>query len=299
MKYLITLLFTLIAFAGWSQIKGDKNIVTRSFPINNLRVLEVNLYADVQIDCSEQELLTITADKNLFDLIEKSVEDGQLKLTQKEWIKPSQQIKITIGAPQLERIQQSVHETTVVKNINRSTFNAMAIIGTLVLDGKVETLFASGEIGKVDARNLEAPVVDVNLWSRGKIQLGTPQKITGIVKDNGEVLYSGTPDVLKIKMESEGKVQSGEKVTVNSEIRFIKFKVKNNSFNRINCYVKGPKSDGSYFSYGFPMNPGQVRKKDWTIGSKVYRETKLGTRKLLVKIKASDEGEVVDLYINK
>ena len=78
--------------------------------------------------------------------------------------------------------------------------------------------------------------------------------------------------------------------------RFIKFKIKNNSLNRIQCYVEGPKPNGGKFSYGFPMNPGQTRDKDWSVGSKVYRVTGLGTRKLLYEIKASDEGQVVKLY---
>ena len=44
------------------------------------------------------------------------------------------------------------------------------------------------------------------------------------------------------------------------------------------------------------MNPGQKRKKDWSIGSKVYQVSKLGTRKLLVTIKAEDEGQVVKMF---
>jgi hypothetical protein len=44
------------------------------------------------------------------------------------------------------------------------------------------------------------------------------------------------------------------------------------------------------------MNPGQVRKKNWTIGSKVYRVTKLGLRKLMAEVVASNEGKVLKLY---
>jgi len=51
----------------------------------------------------------------------------------------------------------------------------------------------------------------------------------------------------------------------NPDARFINFRLKNNSLKRINAYVRGPKPDGSHFSYGFPMLPGQVRKKDWSV----------------------------------
>ncbi|HAA13006.1 MAG TPA: hypothetical protein DCE41_15470, partial [Cytophagales bacterium] len=80
--------------------------------------------------------------------------------------------------------------------------------------------------------------------------------------------------------------------------RFIQFQLRNNSGKRIHCYVSGPKPQGGRFSYGFPMNPGQTRDKDWSIGSKVYLVSAIGTRKLLYEIKAEDEGQVVKLYQN-
>jgi len=44
------------------------------------------------------------------------------------------------------------------------------------------------------------------------------------------------------------------------------------------------------------MRPGQVKKERWTVGTKVFRKTNLGLKKLLVEIKESDEGELVELY---
>lgn len=296
MKSLTVILITLITVTGFAQVKGDKNIVTRTFPIENVKSIEVNLYADVAVDCAGEEMLTISGDENLMDLIEKSVQGGRLVLTQKEWIQPSRQIKISIGAPNLEFIQQSTHETTYVNNIDGETFSAMAIIGKLALQGKTNLLKASGEIGQVDARTLKASRVDVNLWSHGKIQLGSPQKITGIVKDDGRILYQGEDAVVNVKTQDGGYVHEPGNPVRNEDARFIKFEVRNNSINRIQCYVKGPKPDGSYFSYGFPMNPGQTRKKDWSLGSKVYRVTNIGTRKLLTEITSKDEGQLVKLY---
>ncbi|MCB0652232.1 MAG: DUF2807 domain-containing protein [Saprospiraceae bacterium] len=296
MKSLTVLLFTLVSFSAWAQVKGNKEIITRTFSIEKVTNIVVDLYADVTVDCSAKEMLTITADENLMNLIERSVEGGRLVLKQKEWIQSSQPIKISIGAPNLEFIRQSTHETTYVNNIDRETFSAQAIIGKLVLQGKAGLLKASGEIGQVDAIDLEAPVVDVNLWSRGKISLGSPETITGIVKDDGSVVYAGGTPKVSVKSRDGGSVQEPDQSNRNEEARFIKFKLKNNSVNRIQCYVKGPKPDGSTFSYGFPMNPGQVRDKDWSIGSKVYRVTNIGTRQFLTEIAPADEGELVKLF---
>lgn len=77
---------------------------------------------------------------------------------------------------------------------------------------------------------------------------------------------------------------------------FIKFKIKNNSFNRNHFVVIGPKSNGKMFSYGFPMMPQAERKENWTTGTKVYKVNKLGLRKLLIIIKPEDENKTIKLF---
>jgi len=77
---------------------------------------------------------------------------------------------------------------------------------------------------------------------------------------------------------------------------YIAFKIKNNSLKRQQFYVKGPKPGGEYFSYGFPMNPGQKRNENWTVGTKVYRVSAMHTKVLLIEIKAENEGQTVDLF---
>ncbi|MDT0557469.1 hypothetical protein RM697_02340 [Ichthyenterobacterium sp. W332] len=79
-------------------------------------------------------------------------------------------------------------------------------------------------------------------------------------------------------------------------IQWINFKIKNNSKNRNHFVVKGPKAEGSKFGYGFPMMPYEKRKEKWSVGTKIYKENKLGFRKLLVTITANDEGKVVNLF---
>ncbi|MEM8909772.1 MAG: DUF2807 domain-containing protein [Bacteroidota bacterium] len=298
MRYSIVFFFALVQFYANAQIKGNKQIVTQTFPLEQMKSLEMNLYAQVTVDCAAEATMSITADANLIELIETTLDNGHLTLTQLEWIQPSQEIIVKIGAPDLERIEQSVHETTYVNNLNRAHFKARALIGKLVLEGKVEQLSASGETGAIDARSLDVNEAQVNLWSHGRIELAKPASIKGTVRQEGQIVYDSPTTKVNVKEKSGGKVYNAADPSKDKrfDTRFIDLKIKNNSSNRINCYVKGPKPDGSYFSYGFPLKPGQARKKNWTIGSKVYRVTKLGIRKLLVEIVASDEGQVVKLY---
>lgn len=299
MKYLIVCFALLFQLTANAQVRGNKDIITKTFDLATFTSIEVELIAEVFVDCAaNEERITITTDANLIDLIERKVVDGHLELVQKKWIEPSQGIKITIGAPRLEDIKHGVHETTVVKNIKRSTFRGEAEIGVLKLFGEVEQFIAAGKNGELDATQLMAEEVKVNLLNYGKIKLAAPAKITGVIKEEGEVTYLGNETIVNVETERGGRIRKPNepKATDELDTRFIKFKLKNNSIGWINCYVKGPKPNGSYFSYGFRMFPGQVRKKNWTIGTKVYRETAFGNKKLLGEVRASDEGKVMKLY---
>lgn len=300
MRTSITIALLMLTQIAFAQIKGNRVIETRNFPVEGLTNLAVNLYAKIEIDCEGPSTMEITADQNLFEYIDTEMVEGKIGLNQKEWIQPSQAIKIKIGAPALKRLEQGTHETTIVNNLNREKFQAMALVGTIRLNGKVESLNASGEVGTVDAKDLEIEEANVNLWSWGTIELANPARIEGTVKESGSVIYSGNPTT-KIKLQQEGSLRNRDNTSPEplAKTRYIDFKLKNNSSNRIDAYVKGPKPDGKYFSYGFPMRSGQIRKERWTIGTKVYRTTALGTKKLLIEIKEGDEGETVNLYPGK
>jgi len=109
------------------------------------------------------------------------------------------------------------------------------------------------------------------------------------IETNGKIILKLKNDIWNLKSLTQSTNQQ-------EEVRYIKFKIKNNSFNRNHFYVVGPKPNGGKFSYGFPMMPGQIRKETWTTGTKIYKTTKLGLRKLLVTIKADDENQVVKLF---
>lgn len=137
MKYLIGLLLVALHLNAAAQIKGNKKMVTKTYGLQNVKSIEMNLYAQVVIDCAAEEKMTITAEENMLDLIEKSVEGGHLKLTQKEWIQPNYRIKIHIGTPGLERIQNTVHETTGILTSAFSTTRgaSSAMISSLTIGG--------------------------------------------------------------------------------------------------------------------------------------------------------------------
>jgi hypothetical protein len=105
------------------------------------------------------------------------------------------------------------------------------------------------------------------------------------IKNDGKLTLVNTPKSLKGDTE---KVISESKKYINLYIKWINFKIKNNSWNRNNFVVVRPKRDGSMFSYDFPMMPKTTRKEKCSVGTKIYKVNKLGLRTLLIKIKQED-----------
>ncbi len=294
----LTLLLLLVGMSGIAQIKGNKTIETRTYAIDSLEHIKINFYAKVTIDQSAEEAMHITTDSNLFDLIDTKVVDGVLHLNQKEWISPSQKATITIGAPHLKRVESGTHDTTRIININNDELRVNAPIGTIIIEGKTKALRIGSELSTIDASKLIAENAYVNLWSCGKVTVNVTNLLWADVSNDGKLIYVKKPKKIQTKTKDGGRIYDLNAIdkVKNPETIYINFRIKNNSSNRNNFYVVGPKPNGSRFSYGFPMMPHQKRTENWTVGTKIYKVNSLGFKKLLIEIKKEDDGEVIDLF---
>ena len=294
----ITLLLCLVTAISMAQIKGNKTIETRTFNIENVNNIKINFYADVTIDVSLEEGLTITTDENLFDYIQRNVVDNTLYLGQKEWISSSKKTKIIIGAPNLKRVETGTHDITKIINVNSETLNIISPIGKVFIEGKTKQLNLGVELATVDASMLIADNVYVNIWGWGTATLNVLNQVDGTVSKNGTLKYASTPtsNIVKTQKSKHDLEEVTSVNQTNKEVRYINFKIKNNSINRNNFYVVGSKPDGSKFSYGFPMMPLSKRQETWTTGTKIYKVNHIGLRKLLVTITEDNEDQIVKLF---
>ena len=79
------------------------------------------------------------------------------------------------------------------------------------------------------------------------------------------------------------------------DTRFIDIKIKTKGLKKLSCYVRGPKPDGKYFSYGLNIFPLTTKAETWSIGTKLFKVGALGTRKLIYTVKEEDEGKTIRL----
>lgn len=297
MKFM-TLLLLLVGMTSAAQIQGNKSIETRNFDAFNIKIVKINLYAKVTIDQAAQEGLSITTDSNLFDLINTEVIDGILHLDQKKWISASQDIRITIGAPNLNRVESGTHDITKIINVNNDQLRVNAPIGNISIEGKTKELRLGSELSTIDASKLTAENAYINIWGDGNITVNVSNTLWADVSNDGHLMYLERPKKLETKVSNGGRVQSIDesRKTKNNKASYISFKIKNNSANRNHFYVLGPKPDGSKFSYGFPMMPYAKRDENWTIGTKVFKVDKLGFKILLITITEDNKNQIVNLF---
>lgn len=293
-KSIFTTLTLLITLNITAQINGNKKSETRSFPLENITSFNLELYANVTIDPTMDEGLTVTAESNLFEYIGRDVSSRRLSITQKEWVQPTKLIQITIGSPNVKKIKLTNWGEVSVINLDNERIEIDANVGTVNLSGKTDKLVL--DIGQATVNADELIVQNAVVKSSGyaDIHLNVIQNLdTDIDMQKTKITLVNEPKRRTGNFNPELSEMLKEQY---KNVKWIDFKIKNNSWNRKNFYVVGPKKDGSTFSYGFPMLPGATRNEHWTIGTKVYKESLIGTRKLLVTITESDEGSTVDLF---
>ena len=291
MKNLIIIILTLFIYSAKAQVVGNNKVETKAHALENVVGINIQMYAKVTIDMDSEPGIFITGESNIIDLIQRNVENGILLLDQKEWIEPTKDIEIQIGAPRLQELVMGTHDKTIVTNINGKIFTIEAPVGEVVLSGSVEQLIVQSMKGSVDASSLICESADVIITSDGAVKVNVSKRVNCAIDEDGRFENVNESATL-IDCIDEGN----DLVVNNVENRYINLQIKNNSWQRNHFVVVGPKPNGRKFSYGFPLMPLQSKKERWTIGTKIYKENSMGIRKLLVTLTEEDEDQMVKLF---
>ena len=287
MKHLLSLLLLITLLNPIaSQINGNGKIKSLSQNVPNLQNIDVQFNANIVLDYDQEEVMVIEADENILEYIGIYFENGSLVLDQIKWIEPSQQPTITIGSPNLKSVYQGTHSTTKIVNAKGAALTLEGNVGKIIATGQIDKLIVNTEDTKVNAENLKIGTVQIKDKCESVVILDKFDKLLKSESSKADIISKNSDNWKKQKEAAKSK----EKVT------YIKFKIKNNTARRNAYYVKGPNGRGGKFSYGFSLFPYASKAENWSIGTKVYEESRLGTLKKLVEITAEDEGKVVELH---
>lgn len=293
--FLFLLLASFTFTTANAQIKGNGKRATETRMIDNINKVSIDINGKVNIYCgSKESKIEISYDENILEYVASSKRAGILVLDQKQWISGTEEVEINIYTNQLNVLKNDSWSKINVYDINQDKMTIQSNISDVKLAGKVNDLNIISEDSNIYAYDLETRTAKVKITENGKVYINASQSVDGDIKEDGEIFYKGNPSASGITANKE---KEETKTTIDT--RYIDLKFKNNSFSRIQCFVKGPKPDGNYFSYGLPFSAMRSRAERWTIGTKLYRVNKLGIRTLLHVVTAEDEGKEIPLFKDK
>lgn len=284
--------------AAFSQIRGNGKMVTQKIEVIPFESVNINFPVVLTLDANTEYALTIITDENIFPEIVLKNQNNQLSILQDKWIAPTKMVNVIIGTKGLTTLTTGGYGDINVFNLNEDNFTLNNEVGKVMLSGEVNTFHFNMETGDLNAKDLIAQHIQGKISSHGEAIVNAKTSIKADILENGKLVYLDKPSNFKVNIENDGEVLSmqqeqSKKVEVDP-VKYVKVKLNNNRFTRIQTYVKGPKN--RKFSYGMPFNPKQKRTENYPVGTKIFKVGKFGTRKLLVTVKAEDEGKVVDLF---
>ncbi len=285
----------LFSFQLSAQINGNGNIEKFTKNLEGLKSIDIQFNADIILDFSQKsEEMTIECDENIIDFIGMEFKNGELTLDQKKWVEPSTWPKIYIGSPHLISVYQGTHSSTELINLDAKFLRVEGNVGTVTAQGAVKNLELNSIGTDMDFSKVEVDQGRVKMDGYAKIVLDKINKLTSNIDKKSKLVLMSEPT--KHEGNTYKAISINDGFEENPDLRYIKFEIKNNSWRRLHFYVKGPKKDGLCFSYGFSMFPKTTRDENWSIGTRVYKETRMGGRELLVTITEENEGQVVSLF---
>lgn len=232
---LLTFCFQSCFFKG-KEVVGDGNIVTEDYEVTGrFSQIDISSVFDIELIQSEENRLTIIADKNIFDHIDVRFKDGTLEIEEEEGISlsPSKQMKLIIAAPDFSSIAlsgvcnvTSKHQIRCAKDISFNLSGSASIdldliadeieisssgIGTIDLKGKAKDLDikASGA-SNIHCFALTAQNVSVDISGAGTANVYVNGELEVEISGAGSVNYKGTPTLITKKLSGVGNLNKVE-----------------------------------------------------------------------------------------
>lgn len=289
----IFLLISILTIGSnlYGQIYGNGTLVSKNVKIQGLTDIDIELNANVILDYSANESISIVSDENVIEFIQINIENGRMRIDQKMWIEPSSLPIIKIGCPSLRYIYQGTHSSTFVKNVNIPDLKLAGNVGEITLEGVVDNLYIEIDGTDLNLENLVVGEMYIAEHSEGNVVVNKNGQLSKVDLSNTNLNW-----VDNSQKDNNASITKKPKVDRERKVKYIEFEIRNNSLKRSHFYVKGPNGRGGTFSYGFSMLPQTKRDENWSIGTKVYQEGKNGKLTKLLTIKADDEGKILDLY---
>ena len=220
MKILHSLLITSLCLAlfacssGEKIVKGNGKIVNQTRDLQDINAISAVGNVKITVYQSSAPSLLVKTDQNILPYISTETVQKQLKIYVKNKTKlvPSQDIVITINAPNIQSFQCAGMTQAKLKNLVQKSLTVDCKGNSHVnLSGQVQTfnINVSGK-SSINAKKLKADEVDINADGDRKIEVHVMKslKITGA--GNSQITYYGYPEQLLENVQDQAQVKHKE-----------------------------------------------------------------------------------------
>ncbi len=280
-----------------AQLNGNKKEATKEISFSTIESIDINLNVSFNIYANSSETkVVIQSEENIIDYINLQNDEGKLSIDQSKWISFNRPCIIDIYTDDLELLNNDSWSVVNIYDIEQKALSIISTIGKVSAYGQLETLDIVNKKSDIDAGHLMVDLANVSITGDGLVILNAKKLGRTDLDDRATLqqINKTTPSVKDLNSSQEIVENSRKKI----DTRFIKIQLKNNSFQHVRAYVKGPKPSGKYFSYGLSWFPMSSKKENWSIGTKLYKVGLLGHKQLLLEIKEEDEGKTINLFKN-
>jgi hypothetical protein len=141
--------------------------------------------------------VTVEADDNLLDAVSTDVIDNELKISSLRSFVSRSPMKVTVESPQQRGLTVSGNAHVTAAALRGPSFTLSGSgSATAKLGGTAESLKVSlAGSGKIDALNLVADKVDVELLGSGTAEVHAVKSLSLMVIGSGTVRYRGNPTI--------------------------------------------------------------------------------------------------------
>ncbi len=228
----LSLIFTQVKAQSWwgNGVRGEGPVVSKTVKIDPFDGIKVTSGADVYIKKGDTQSVTIEAQENIIELLEKEVRDGLWKISFSKNLRNHSGIKIYITVPRLT--EASVSGSGSINGESSFQLNgdfhvSVSGSGDIVMDISAEDIdgriSGSGSIrlkgnaasldleisgsGNVKAYDMNVSDCKVRISGSGNCQVDVKDNLDVRISGSGDVYYKGQPRISS-KISGSGGLQS-------------------------------------------------------------------------------------------
>lgn len=234
MKHLISFAIAasaLLSLASCEKVVGDGPIITETRAVREFSELEFGVPGELEFIESDQQEITVEAQRNIAEVIETYVTGNELRI--KVWdgkrIRTSEPVRIIVKAPAVHAFAVSGPGSMTIDSIQHSGTTRLRLSGSgKIIAQKLESaslearISGSGSIevwegivehedinisgsGDVDLVEVEATKASTQTSGSGNIRINVSDELDVRISGSGDVFYKGAP-VVNVSVSGSGRL---------------------------------------------------------------------------------------------